>query len=171
MVYNWQNIPLSYPLSAAGYDSTSTDPFSYTWDEPNDCLFTTIRNFVAQMIKANDKYCIVKDHKLKSAQLDFDLQSFMSQIYSKPQFLCARPQIVYRTTYDSLYISFREGFDMNTGEPIHKFISDTGAINTKFKFYSSDNKIFDTKHFQIYENFDFKAHRGTKVDFLNFINL
>ena len=53
-----QNIPLPCPLSAGDCDSTSTDPFAYTWDESNDCLFTTICVFDAQMIKANDKYYI-----------------------------------------------------------------------------------------------------------------
>ena len=70
------------------------------------------------MIKANDKYYIVKDPKLNSAQLDFDFQSFMFQVYNKPQSLCSHPQIVYPTPYDSLYISLRVGFHMNTGEPI-----------------------------------------------------
>ena len=35
---------------------------------------------------------------------------------------------------------------MNTGEPIHKYNSDTGAITLKTKYYSSDNKTVDTKH-------------------------
>ena len=74
---------------------------------------------------------IVKDPKLTSAQSHFDLQSFMFQVYNKPQFLCSHPQIVYPTPYDSLYISLRDGFDMNTGEPIHKYNSDTGAITLK----------------------------------------
>ena len=60
---------------------------------------------------------------------------------------------------------------MNTGEPIHKYNSDTGAITLKNKYFSSDNKTVDTKHFQIYENFDFEAHLGTKIDYLHFINL
>ena len=67
------------PLSAGGCKSTSTDPFAYTWDEPNNCLSTVIRPFGAQMIKTNDKYYIVKDPKLSSAQSDFDLQNFMFQ--------------------------------------------------------------------------------------------
>ena len=170
-VNNWQNIPLPCPLSAEGCDSTSTDPFAYTWDEPNNCLFTIICTFDAQMIKANDKYYIVKDPKLNSAQSDFDLQSFMFQVYIKPQSLCSHPQIVYHTPCDSLYISLRDGFDMNTGESIHKYNSDTGAITLKNKFYSSDNKTVDTKHFQIYENIDFEANLGTKIDYLHFKNL
>ena len=60
---------------------------------------------------------------------------------------------------------------MNTGEPIHKFKSDTGAITLKIKYYSSDNKTVDTKRFQIYENTDFEAHLGTKIDYLHFNNL
>ena len=130
-VNNWQNIPLPCPLSAGGCDSTSTDPFAYTWDEPNNCRFTMICTFDAQMIKANDKYYTVKDPKLTSAQSDFDLQSFMFQVYNKPQSLCSHPRIVYPTPYDFLYISLRDGFDMNTGEPIHKYNSNTGAITLK----------------------------------------
>ena len=134
IVNNWQNIPLPCPLSAGGCDSTSTDPFAYTWDELNNCLFTMIRFFDAQMVKANDNYYIVKDPKLSSAQSDFDLQSFIFQVYNKPQSLCSHPQKVYPTPYDSLYISLRDGFDMNTGEPIHKFKSDTSAITLKNKY-------------------------------------
>ena len=170
-VNNWQNIPLPCPLSAVGCDSTSTDPFAYTWDEPNNCLFTMICTFGAQIIKTNDKYYIVKDPKLSSAQSDFDLQSFMLQIYNKPQCFCSHPQIVYPTLFDFLYISFRDGFDLNTGEPIHKFKSDTGAITLKNKYFSNDNKTVDTKHFKIYENIDFEAHVGTKFDYLHFNNL
>ena len=54
------------------------------------------------MIKANDKYYIVKDPKFTWAQSDFDLQSFMFQVYNKPQSLCSHPRIVYPTPYDSL---------------------------------------------------------------------
>ena len=123
------------------------------------------------MIKANDKYYIVKDPKFTSAQSDFDLQSFMFQVYNKPQSLCSHPRIVYPTPYDSLYISLRDGFDMNIGEPIHKFKPDTGAITLKNEFYSSDNKTVDTTYSQVYENIDFEAHLGTKIDNLHFNNL
>ena len=129
-----------------------------------------IRTFDAQMIKDTDKYYIVKDPKLTSAQSDFDLQSFLFQVYNKPQSICSHPQIVHPTPYDSLYISLRDGFDMNTGEPIHKYNSDTGAITLKNKNCSSDNKTVDTKQFQFYENIDFEAHLGTKTDYLHFNN-
>ena len=95
----------------------------------------------------------------------------MFQVYKKPQTLCRYPQIVYPTPYDSLYISLRDGFDVNTGEPIHKFKSDTGAITIKNKYYSNDNKTVDIKHFQIYDNIDFEAHLVTKFDYLQFNNL
>ena len=60
---------------------------------------------------------------------------------------------------------------MKTGEPIHKFKPDNVAIILKNKYYSSDNKTVDTKHFQTYENIDFEAHIGTKIDYLHFNNL
>ena len=86
-VTNWQNIHLPCPLSAGGCDCASTDPFAYTWDEPNNCLFNTVCIFDAQMIKANEKYDIVKDPKLHSAHSDFDFQSFVFKVYNKPVFL------------------------------------------------------------------------------------
>ena len=95
----------------------------------------------------------------------------MFQVYNKPHSLCSHPQLVYPTPYDSLYISLRDGFDMNTGEPIHKFKSDTSAITLKNKNFSSDNETFDTKHFLFYENIDYEAHLGTKIDYLHFKNL
>ena len=123
------------------------------------------------MIKSNEKYYIVKDQKFTSPQSDFDLQSFLFQVFNKPQSLCTHPQIAYPTPYDYLYISFRDGFDLNTGEAFHKFNSDTGAITSKNTYYSSDNKTVDTKLYQTYENIDFEAQLGTKIDYLHFKNL
>ena len=75
----------------------------------------------------------MKDPKFTSAQSDFDLQSFKFQVYNKPQSLGIHPQKLYSTPNDSLYISLCDGFDMNTGEPIHIFKSDTCAITLKKK--------------------------------------
>ena len=130
-VNNLQKVPLPCPMSTGGCDSTSTEPFAYTWDESNNCFCTTICAFDAQMIKTNGKYYIVKVPKLCSAQSDFYLQSCMFQVYNKPQSLCSHARILNPTPYDSLYISFHDGFNMNTGEPIHKLKSDTGAITLK----------------------------------------
>ena len=63
-----------------------------------------IRTFDAQIIKAIDKYYIVKDPKLCSAQSDFDLQNFMFQVYNEPQSLCSHPQKVCPTPDDSLLL-------------------------------------------------------------------
>ena len=108
---------------------------------------------------------------LNLAQLREILIYFMFQVYNKPESLCSQQRIVCPTPYDSLYISFRDSFDMNTGEPIHKFKFDTGAISLKTKFFSSDKKTVDTQHFQIYEKIDFEANLGTKIDYLHFNNL
>ena len=95
----------------------------------------------------------------------------MIQVYYKPQSISSHPRRLYPTVFDSLYISLRDGFDLITGEPIHKFSSDAGVITLKNVFYSSDSKTVDTKHFQVYENIDFEAHLGTKDDYLQFNTL
>ena len=60
---NWQYIPL-----AGGCNATTTDPIAYNWDEPNNCLFTLIRTFDAQMIKANDKNSTESQTELNSVR-------------------------------------------------------------------------------------------------------
>ena len=86
----------------------------------------------------------------------------MFQVVYKPQ-SSSHPRKVYPTTYDSLYISLLDSFDLNTGEPIYKFSADTGAIALKNLYYSSDSKTLDTEHFQVYDYIDFAAHLGTKI--------
>ena len=36
---NWQNIPIPCPVHGNGCETTSLDPFAYTWNEPENCIF------------------------------------------------------------------------------------------------------------------------------------
>ena len=97
-----------------GYVSASTDPIAHTWDELNNCLFTTIHTFDAQIIKSNDNFYMVKDPKLNSALSDFELQNFMFQIYSKPQSLCSHPKKLNHRDQAFLIINITQLVPCNT---------------------------------------------------------
>ena len=47
---------------------------------------------------------------------------------NKPQSLCGHPRIVYPTSYDSLFIAYTDGFNMDTGIQV-KPTPETGTIH------------------------------------------
>ena len=116
-VNNWQKNPLSCPVTTNGCKTTSLDAFAYTWEESKNCNFTVLNRFPAKMIRNEESYCIIKDISsppIHSTQTR-DSQKFMLQVMNKPQSLCGHPRIVYPTSYDSLFIAYTDGFNMDTG--------------------------------------------------------
>ena len=86
-VNNWQNIPLPCTLSEGGCQSTSTDPHAYSWEKQDYCLLAVREQFEGKMIKIGDNYYISKESEKE--------QSFLFQVYNKPQSLCNSNNIVY----------------------------------------------------------------------------
>ena len=96
-VNDWQNIPLPCTLSEGGCQSTSTDPHAYSWEKQDNCLFAVREQFEGKMIKI-DNYYIAKESEKE--------QSFLFQLYNKPQSLWNSNNIVYPSPYDTLYVEF-----------------------------------------------------------------
>ena len=61
-VNNWQNIPLSCPVSINGCETKFVDAFPYTPEEPKNCVFTVLNRFRAKMIRDEESYYIMKDN-------------------------------------------------------------------------------------------------------------
>ena len=117
-VNNWHNIPLPCPVYENGCETTSLDPFAYTWDEPENCIFSVLNKFEAKMIRNQENYYIVKDSFTKISNHHTrgrDTQPFMLKILDKPQSLSGHPKIVYPSQYESLFIAYQNGFIMDTG--------------------------------------------------------
>ena len=115
-VNNWQNIPLPCPVSTNGCETTSLDAFAYTWEEPKNCIFTVLNRFPAKMIQNEESYYIIKGNSSPSihSTQTMDSQKFMLQVMNKLQSLCGHPRIVYPTSYDSIFIAYTDGFNMDT---------------------------------------------------------
>ena len=132
-VNNWQNIPLPCPVYENGCETTSLDPFAYTWNEPENCIFSVLNKFEAKMIRNEENYYIVKDSFTKISNHHTrggDTQQFMLKILNKPQSLCGHPKIVYPTQYESLFLAYQNGFNMDTGLQI-KPSANTGIIHSE----------------------------------------
>ena len=89
----------------------------------------------------------------------------MLQVMNKPQSFCGHPRIVYPTSYDSLYIAYTDGFNMDTGiqvkpTPETGTIHNAGQPNSTVLTTSEDLPPLKFLTSQI----DYEAHIGTKLD-------
>ena len=104
-------------MSTNGCEKTFLDDFAYTWKEDKNCIFTVLNRFPAKMIQNEESYYLIKDISSRSIHSiqTRDSQKTMLQVMNKPQALCDDPRIVYSMSYDSLFIAYTDGFNMNTG--------------------------------------------------------
>ena len=153
-VNDWQNIPLPCTLSEGGCQSTSTDPHAYSSEKQDNCLFTVKEQFEGKMIKIGDNYCISKESEKE--------QSFLIQLYNKPQSLCNSNNIVYPSPYDTLYVEFTGGFHMNTREALEPL----PTINRVTKLPNNSINSLKISRTEI----DYEAHLNTKSNFYQYTN-
>ena len=153
------SLTLPCTLSEGGCEITSLDRHAYTWHEPENCVFTRLGTYMTEMIKNEDSYYFKGEHSK-----DDKNNNFFVQVFNEPQTLCKYPHLVYPTPYDALFLSYKGGFDMDTGE-------------TKLK--SEDE--YDVDIVSIGKNqpkgtignyeIDYETHLGTKLDYLYFRGL
>ena len=89
-------------------------------------------------------------------------QSFLFQVYNKPQSLCNSNNIVYPSPYDTLYVEFTGGFNMNTGEALEPL----PTINRITKLPNSSISSLNISRTEI----DYEAHLNTKFDYYQYTN-
>ena len=104
---------------------------------------------------------------VKTPQSTVDIPS-LSRFESYPiaQTFCGKPEPLYSAQYDVTFVTYLDGFDMNTGQPEPHSIIDQN-ISGKTLFDNSNQKyIFPA--LRISNNFatiDYDAHNDTKIDF------
>ena len=98
------------PLEELGCDTTSFDPYAYTWDAPDNFVLAIHRKEDVNLIRqGKNNYYFVSGRKNTS--------QYLFEIKTEPQTFCNKPVQVYPTNYDSLYavIDFG-GFDLACGK-------------------------------------------------------
>ena len=171
-VMSKDGLQLPCPLEERGCDTTSFDPYAYTWDAPDNCVLAIHRKDDVNMIKqGKNNYYIVSGRNNTS--------QYLFEVKTKPEVFCNKPVQVYPTNYDSLYVVIDfGGFDLASGKRMG-FSGGTQHLQYYQPSVSSDGKLFvhkpesphtnnpnpDTPH---YLNLDYELHQGTKLDYLFF---
>ena len=98
-------------VEEGGCESTSLDPYAYTWTNDRDgCVLLRRQTVTGFMVKLDERYYIIANNSAMGNTLDFKIE-----VMNEKQHLCKRPNPVYKTNFETLFIEFDGGFDMNTG--------------------------------------------------------
>ena len=106
------------------------------------------------MINIGDNYYISRESEKE--------QSFIFQVYNKPQSLCNCNKIVYPSPYCTLYVEFTGGFNMNTREALE-------PLPTVSRFTKLPNNSLSSLNISRSE-IDYEAHLFTKFDYYQCTN-
>ena len=141
------------------------------------------------MTSIKDRYWIETDNFIESANITQKLQTEGIQgtkypnvktpkstvenpslsrfeIYPIAQTFCGKPEPLYSTQLEDIFVTYLDGFDMNNGQPRPHSILDQ-KISGKIQFDTS-NKKYIFPALNVSNNFatlDYDAHINTKSDF------
>ena len=151
-----------------GCESTSLDPYAYTWEALENCILSVLKEYYAHMLKNDNHYYIVSQNTSEN--------KYLFEVENHPRHLCNKPTEVYPTTYDSMYVAIHYGgFDMKTRRKINElgphliqyqnnaFLSKSGNLYV----YSHQPKPADP-YINTWLNMDYELQQGTKLDYLFF---
>ena len=116
------------PLEQLGCETTSLDPYAYTLAEPDNYELAVHKKEIVNMIKHGSNNYIVSSNDSTT--------KFLCQVYNRPQNFCNKPDDVYPTNYESLYVSIQlGGFDMTSGRRLGISMRET----SKLHYYSPED--------------------------------
>ena len=121
-------------------------------------------------ILINNQHCYAKQGtkypNVKTPQSTVDnpgLSRF--EIYPIGQTFCGKPEPLYSTQYEDIFVTYLDGFDMNNGQPRPHLIIDQN-ISGRIQFDTSSQKYIFPE-LNVSNNFatlDYDAHIITKID-------
>ena len=88
------------------------------------------------------------------------------EIYPIAQTFCRKPEPLYSTQYEDIFVTYLDGFDLNNGQPRPHSIIDQ-KISGKKQFDTSNQKyIFPALNVSNkFATLDYDAHNNTTIDF------
>ena len=105
-------------LMEGGCETTTLDSFAYTWDTPKNCVMTKNLTQDAKMLH----YPLTMDQKENQF---FFLSEFndtgkgkniKQKVFLESYELCGKPERLYKTNFESLFVNYQGGFAMPGGE-------------------------------------------------------
>ena len=153
---------------------TTKTPYTLKWFDEKFCLIFQLQEFIGRMTRIKDRYWIETDTFIETSNITQKLQTEGIQgtrypnvktpqskvsnpsisrfeIYPIAQTFCGKPEPLFSTQYDDIFVKYLDGFDMNTGQPKpHSIIDQTISGNIK---YDDSNKRYTFPALNISNNF------------------
>ena len=189
-VFNPVKLKLPCTIHEEGCQSTTLDNHAYVWNAPENCVVTKLFEQPAMMLKhkvQNRKpiYFIISDSTEKNEThnpIKFDLRL---RLFTDKRQVCGKPDLLHRTNFANLFISFSGGFDLITGFSANPGTLDAG--NYLFSVNTDQNIEYSPLHARVLYNgtrvhhapwdsfgpdqIDYELHLSAKLDFLMFYNV
>ena len=122
---------------------TVMTPYTIVWFPDELCLLFHIHTFIGKMTKIGKRYWLETDHFFnESYNINTPPDSKPKdksrlsrfEIYAAQKAFCKKPALLYTTQYPDLFVSYKEGFDFNTGKRKPSILPQ----DEKYNQYSSD---------------------------------
>ena len=168
---------------------TTRTPYILTWFDEKFCLIFRLQEFIGRMTRIKDRYWIETDNFINSSNITKHLQTegikgtkypnvktpqstvdnprlSRFEIYPNAQNFCGKPELLFATQYEDIFVICLDGFDMNTVQPESHSIKHQN-ISGKIQFDNSNKKyIFPALNISnCFATIDYDAHIDTKIDF------
>ena len=126
---------------SGGFCKTTTKtPYTLTWFDEIFCPRFRIQEFIGRMTRTKDRYWIETDTFIEASNITQNFQTEGIQgtkfpivktplspvdnpslsrfeIYPIAQTFCGKPDPLYSTQNEDIFVTYLDGFDMNTGQP------------------------------------------------------
>ena len=119
---------------------TTRTPYTLKWFDEKFCLIFRLQEFIGRMTRIKDRYWIETDNFAESSNITQNLQIEEIQetkypnvktqqssvdnpclsrfeVYPIAQTFCGKPEPLYSTQYDDIFVKYLDVFDMNNGQP------------------------------------------------------
>ena len=161
-------LQLPCPLEELRCDTTSFEPYAYTWDALDNCVLALHRKEDVNMIKQGKNNCYIVSGRNNTSQ-------YLFEVKTEPQNFCSTPVQVYPTNYDSLYLVIDFGrFDLASRKKMG-FSGGTQHLKNYQSSVSSEGRLFVQKPESLHTddpnpgsphklNLDLELQQGTKLD-------
>ena len=125
LIYNGHTLPCYH--NDGFCQPTILTPYTIVWFPQEFCLIFSIHNFIGRMSKINNRYWLETEHFFNESYLphtpptnysDSQDKSRFSrfEIYPNTNTFCNKPTPLHSTQYPDLFVTYKEGFNMNTGK-------------------------------------------------------
>ena len=166
---------------------TTRTPYTLIWFDEQFCLIFRLQEIIGRMTMIKNRLWIETDNLIETSNIAQNLQNegilgtkypsvktppstvynqslSRFEIYPIAQTFCGKPEPLYSTQYDDIFVTYLDGFDMNSGQPRPHSIIDQN-ISGRIQFDTSNqNYIFPALN--VSNNFailDYDAHINTKL--------